>query len=113
MNIRYGFASASDVDAFYGERPPQTIKAIAIYLDDEPVALAGLDLRPDHAVAFSEYKPAFAPYLKRMAVLRAVKAVQKMIFSHPLPVYCQTDNEPFLERLGFKNLEKDVNDGLA
>ncbi len=107
--ITFRLASASDVDRYYGERPASTIKAIAIVKDGEPVALVGLELLRDRAIAFSEYKPELEPDLKSMPVLRAVKAAQRMFLDHPLPVLVvNTTNPPLLERLGFTEIEPGV-----
>ena len=100
--IRHRFAIAADIERYYGEMPRQTLQAIVIEMDGEPVAIVGLARERDRFVAFSEYKPELEPYLKTMPVLRAVKAAQKLIFSAPLPVVvCNTTNPKLLERLGF------------
>ena len=107
--ISYRYASAADVDRFYGERPEQTIQAIVICVDDEPKAIVGLDRRKDRYIAFSEYKPEFEPYLKSMTTLRALKAAERMFHSAPLPVIVQnTSNPTLLERLGFIEIQPGV-----
>jgi hypothetical protein len=103
------YASAADVDKYYGERPPQTIRAAVVTLDDEPVGIAGLSYDGDRYTAFSEFKPELEPHLKSMPVLRAVKAVQKMILTADLPVIVQnTTNPKLLERLGFIEIQPGV-----
>lgn len=107
--IRWRYATAADVDRYYGERPRQTMRAIVVLLDDEPVGIVGLANEGDRLVAFSEYKPELEPHLKSMTVLRVVKAAQKMILTASLPVIvCETTNPKLLERLGFAEIEPGV-----
>lgn len=103
------YASAADIEKYYGELPPQTIRAVVVTLGDEPVGIAGLSFDGDRYTAFSEFKPALEPHLKSMPVLRAVKAVEKMIRTANLPVLVQnTTNPKLLERLGFREIQPGV-----
>lgn len=109
--ISHRFATAADIDKYYGERPAATIRAIVILIDDEPAGIAGLVLKRggDRCLAFSEFKPELEPHLKTMPVLRAVKSAQRMILETPLPVLVyDTTNPPLLERLGFTEIEPGV-----
>lgn len=100
--ILWRFATGADLDRFYGARPEQTGRVIAILQDDEPVTLFGLVYCGDHAMAFSDVKPEFAPCLKSMTVLRAIKAAQTMFDACLLPVFAlKTTNNGILPRLGF------------
>lgn len=107
--ITYRLASAADVDRYYGERPSSTIRAVMIFLDEEPVGIAGLSRAGDRFVAFSEFKPELKPHLKSMPVLRAVKAAQRMIHEAPLPVIVQdSENPELMIRLGFVEIRPGV-----
>lgn len=107
--ITHRYATAADVDRYYGEHPEPTTQAIVILLDDEPAGMAGITRERDRAIAFSEYKPALEPYLKTMPVLRAVKAAQKIIRSTTLPVLVfDSTNPALMERLGFRLIEPGV-----
>ena len=100
--ISYRFATAADIDAYYGERPDQTIKALVVLMDEVPMGIVGLELQRDRAVAFSEFNPELEPHLKSMPVLRAIKAAQALYRASPVPVIVQnTSNPKLLERLGF------------
>jgi hypothetical protein len=102
MKITYGTASASEIDAYYGERPSETIKAIIIRLDGMPAGVIGLARQQGSARAFSEYKPELEPFLKSIAVARAIKAAQKMFASYALPIYAIREGcAGILERVGF------------
>ena len=95
-------ATAADVDAFYGERPAQSMRAIAIVKDEKPLAIIGLAFEGDRFQAFSEYKPELEPHLKSMTVLRAIKQGQAMIAAATLPVVAYSKGNPaLLKRLGF------------
>lgn len=107
--IAWRFATAADIDSYYGERPQVSVRAIVVTLDGEPVGIVGLELRGDRAVAFSEYKPALEPHLKSMPVLRAVKAAQRMFRASRVPVVvANTSNPKLLERLGFIEIAPSV-----
>jgi hypothetical protein len=107
--ISFRHATAADIDRYYGERPQQTLKALTILLDDEPVAIIGLALEGDRFQAFSEFKPELEPHLKTMPVLRAIKTAQKMIAAAPLPVVAISKGDPtLLKRLGFHEVREGV-----
>jgi hypothetical protein len=106
--ITWGYAIAADVDAFYRDRPVETIRAIVIKLDAEPAAIIGLAKEPDRDRAFSEYLPALKPHLKSMAVLRAIKAFMRWVESSKVPVYAISEGTGLLERLGFQRVNGEV-----
>lgn len=107
--ISFRAASGSDVDRFYGERPSETLTAIAILLDGEPVAILGLANDIGCYRLFSDYKPELEPHLKSMTVLRALKAVQNLCAKAGLPVYALQERDPeILERLGFQRIRDGV-----
>ncbi len=107
--ITHRLATADDIDRFYDGRPDQTIQAVVILLDGEPVGIAGLARERERFIAFSEHKPALAPHLKTMPVLRAVKAAQKIIRSASMPVLVfDSQNPALMERLGFRLIEPGV-----
>lgn len=107
--IQYRYATAADIDRYYGARPEQTLKAIVILKDDEPMAVVGLANEGDRLVAFSEFKDEFEPHLKSITVLRAIKAAQAMFHDASLPVIVvKTTNPRLIERLGFIEIEPGV-----
>jgi hypothetical protein len=107
--LTFRYATAADVDRYYDERPEQTIRAIVILLNDEPVGIVGLAYEGDRYTLFSEYKPALEPHLKSMTVLRAVHAAHRMVRAANLPVLVvNTSNPALLERMGFREIEPGV-----
>ncbi len=107
--IEYRFATAADIDSYYGERPEVTVRAIAVLLDGKPVGMLGLELRGNLAVAFSEFLPELEPHLKSITVGRAIKAAQALFRACPVPVIvANTSNPPLLERLGFSEIAPGV-----
>lgn len=106
--ITWDTASSRDIDAFYQHRPRETLRAIAIRLNGEPVAIIGLAKEPDRDRAFSEYKPALCPYLKSMTVLRAIKAFMRWVEASRVPVYAVSEGTGLLERLGFQDIGEGV-----
>lgn len=102
--ITWNYATTVDIDAYYGERPRATMRAIAIHLDGITVAIIGLYFDAGRMMAFSEYKPELEPYLKSMAILRAIKAAQQLFAQSKRPVYAVREEcTNILERVGFKH----------
>lgn len=107
--VTFGPATAPDLDAYYGGRNRQTMRAIVVKLDDSPAGVIGLAKARDRLLMFSEYKPELAPYLKSMGALRAIKEAMRWASESKLPVFavCQ-DSERLLERLGFVHVQDGV-----
>lgn len=107
--ITWGYASASDIEAFYGEHPAVTIRAVIIHLDGVPAGVIGLAFEGDRARAFSEYRPELASHLKSIPVLRAIKAAQGMYASSVKPVVAVREGcSGILERLGFESVDGEL-----
>lgn len=109
QRVTWSVATASDIDAFYGERPCQTMKAIVIRRGCHPVGIIGMVLDKHVMRAFSEYVPEFEPHLRSMAVLRAIKAAQQMFSATTWPVIAMRGSDcEILKRVGFELVEGDV-----
>lgn len=84
-----------------------TVKAQVIRLDGAAAAVVGLSYNGHQVVLFSDYKPSFKPYIKSMAVLRAIKKVHAMMKASRAPIYAVADegemqSPDLLARLGFE-----------
>lgn len=104
--IKIKHATAADVDAFYGSRPHQTVRALVACLDEKPVGIIGLARENGCSKIFSEYSPELKDKLKCMAILRAIKTVLGWARYSSLPVIAvaqpeESDSPRVLERLGF------------
>jgi hypothetical protein len=97
-------ARASDLKALYPVKPFETVRALVITVDGEPCGIIGLAKEPQCDRAFSEYRPALEPYLKRMAVLRAILAFMQWVKTNPVQVYALSEGTGILERLGFTHV---------
>lgn len=111
--IAYRYATAADIARYYEGRPHPTLRAVVLTLDDEPAAIVGVANEGGYGKLFSEYKPEFAPHLKSMATLRAIKLAMSLVASSRLPVVAvrdedEPDSDRVLKRLGFVNEEEDV-----
>lgn len=83
------------------------MRAMAILMDDEVVALVGVVREPDWGKFFSEHKPQLEPHLKSITVWRAIKASMEYVRSYRGPVMsCARHAEGclMLHRLGFQHL---------
>jgi hypothetical protein len=107
--VTYGPATAADLDAYYGGRNRQTLRAIVVKLDDVPMGVIALVRERDRYLMISESKPELEPHLKSMAALRAIKAAMAWVRETKVPVFavCQ-DSERLLERLGFVHVQDGV-----
>lgn len=102
-------ASAADIDAYYGERPRQTMKALVIKKGERPVAIIGMVMDKQIMRAFSESVPELEPHLRSMTVLRAIKAAQRMFSESVRPVFAVRGSDSgILERLGFVPVDSDL-----
>lgn len=102
-------ATAADIDSFYGERPRYNLRAVAVRMDGQPVAIIGMADERFRMRAFSDYRPELEPYLKSITVLRAVKAAQQMFASCNKPIVAVREGCPkILERVGFVQVQDDV-----
>lgn len=106
--ITWGPASAAEVDEFYSHRPRETLRALVIRVDGKPAGIVGLAQEPDRLRAFSEYTDELCPHLKRMSVLRAIKAFMKWVEESKVPVYAISEGTGLLERLGFVSDDGEV-----
>lgn len=111
--IAYRFATAEDIASFYEGRAHPTLRAVIVTLDGAPSAIVGLAREGLHAKFFSEYKPEFAPHLKAMSTLRAIKLAMSFVADSRLEVFAVADDEEpdshrVLTRLGFVHEEEDL-----
>ena len=107
--IAWRFASTADIEQYYGERPRESLRAVAIVVDGEPAAIIGMAIERGRMRAFSEYKPALEPHLKSMPVLRAIKAAQQMFAQTSMPIVAVREGgSVILERIGFDHVDGDT-----
>ncbi len=106
--ITWGPASAAEVDALYTVRPRETLRALVIMVDGTPAGIIGLAQEPERFRAFSEYTDELCPHLKRLPVLRAIKAFMKWVEDSKVPVYAISEGTGLLERLGFVSDDGEV-----
>lgn len=107
--LTWSVASATDIDAFYGERPRQTMKAVVVKKGERPMAIIGMVMDKQIMRAFSESVPELDPHLRSMTVLRALKAAQKMFSESARPVFAVRGSDSgILERLGFVPVDGDL-----
>jgi hypothetical protein len=107
------FATAEDIDRYYGSRPEQTVQAMVIQLDGQVVGLIGVARHMDHARFFSEFRAELRPHLRALPVMRAIKRVQGIVRGSRLPVYAiaeetEVDAARILTRLGFVHHQENI-----
>lgn len=107
--ITWGYASAADIETFFGKPMKETMRAIVISVDGRPSGVIGMAFEGDRMRAFSECREELAPYLKSMPVLRAIKAAQAMFASSVKPVIAVREGcSGILERLGFVQVDEEL-----
>lgn len=106
------WATPEDIDAFYGKRPPQTVRAMILEIDGVVVGIGGLTSEPGQAVAFIDLKPEAKQHKK--ALVRALRTgYDKLMRDNKLPIIAVADpNEPtaegLLKHFGFEHMENGV-----
>jgi hypothetical protein len=111
--IGWRFATAADIDAYYGSLPEQTIRAIVWTLNDEIAGVIGIARHADHVRFFGEFHEGFRRHLRSLRILRTIKQVQRWVSESLLPVYViAEETEPdavrFLMRFGFVPYEENI-----
>lgn len=84
------------------------MRANAVLMDGEVVALVGVAREPDIGKFFSDVKPALQPHLKSITVWRAIVGAMDYVRAYPGPVLASAEHAEgclMLHRLGFKYLE--------
>jgi hypothetical protein len=113
QRLSWRFATAADIQQFYGGAQHPTMRAVVIELDGAVTAIVGLARRADHAQFFSEFREQLRPHLKRLPIMRAIKQVQAFAKESRLPVLAVAEEtEPdavrILSRLGFEHHAENV-----
>jgi hypothetical protein len=103
-------ATAADLAAFYGAPIPHTVQAMVVEADGTPLAIIGLVRSHGQLTLFSDYRPEFRPYMRKIATMRALKRVTGWMQERARVVFAISDrNEPespaLLERLGFEHID--------
>ena len=106
--LTWDYATAADIDAYYEDRPRETMRAIVVKLDGAPVGIIGLAKEVDRDRAFSEFKPELQPHLKSMPVGRAIMAFVKWMNASRVPIYAISEGTGVLDRLGFRCVGGDI-----
>lgn len=107
--LTHRFATSNDLMRFYGEARPETIQAVIVHADDEPVAVIGLVLRKQCALLFADYTPLAYELRHSMAILRAIKKAMTLVQKSKRPVYSvRQEGTDLLVRLGFIQVSEDV-----
>lgn len=99
-------ATAADIQAFYGDQPRPTLKALVVTRGDEILGVVGLAREGMRSKYFSEIKEDLRPRLKRMIALRTIWRSIELVRNSRLPVYAlaqadEPDAHRLLQRLGF------------
>lgn len=108
-DLTWRYATAADLLEFYGLRPAETTRAAVVLMGGVPAAVVGIALTREHARFFSDVRPELRPHLKRMPVLRAIKAAMRFVEAYRGPVLAVRDpfpeSEALLRRLGFEYVD--------
>lgn len=106
--IEMRWVTPADIDAFYGARPPQTVRALALVEEGKVIAIGGLTSEKQYAVAFIDLKPEARKHKK--ALVRAMRtAYERLVQNSKQPIIAIADpNEPtaagLLEHFGFEHI---------
>ena len=100
-------ATAADIDAYYGTRLHESLRAYVIFMNGEPMALIGIARHKTYSRMFSEFKPEFREHLQCVTILRTIKKAMQFVKESRVPVIAvaQSDeptSRSILKRLGFR-----------
>lgn len=105
--IESRFATASDVDRYYGARPHESMRAYIVLMNGEPMGIIGIAKQKRFVRLFSEFKPELREHLTCMTILRTIKKAMQLVKESRVPVIAvASPDEPksrsIIERLGFR-----------
>lgn len=108
--LTWRYATAADIRVLCGDYRPPTLKAVVILVDGQPEGMIGI-AREEWAVRFfSQYTERLDPYLKSIAVWRAIKRAMQWVEDYPTDVYARAQHDEgrrILARLGFEQSPED------
>jgi hypothetical protein len=107
-DVRWRYATPADIQTFHGGPVSQTMRAVVVEADGEPVVMVGLVNGGGAQYFFSEERADAASHRRRLATLRALKRVMEWVSASAVPVFSVSDNDALMGRLGFKKLEQGV-----
>jgi hypothetical protein len=87
-----------------------TVQAMVVEVGEEILAVIGLVRAHDQVTLFSDYRPEFRPFMRRIATMRALRTVRGWMAARGVPVFAIADpGEPespsLLERMGFEHFD--------
>jgi len=107
--VTYRYATQADVLAFYGRPHEMSMRAVAVIVDEQPVGIIGLAMGVDCCTLFADSKPEIEPYLKSMAVYRAIALAMKLVKQSKRTVLAiRQPGTDILPRLGFEHVQGEV-----
>jgi len=100
----------NDLLAFYGEMFSESVRGLAVELDGEPVAVAGV-IHTNPLQAFSQIREPLRKYPK--TIMKTARRLKSILNVYESPVYAFADKDEknsvnFLKRVGFIQLEDGV-----
>lgn len=105
--ITYRSATAGDLEDFWGEYPPVSVRAVAFFLDGKIVGIGGWKMEGGSFVLFSEIKDGVK--VEKATIFRCARIVMDMAAENKCPMHAATDNPRFLESLGFQPFDTVTN----
>lgn len=99
-------ARQPDIERFYGQTPPYSMRGIVALEDGEPIGIGGLFVFQGRLFMFSEIRPHALKY--RRHILRAARRVLQLA-AGKIVYACaeQWDSAPrFLQHLGFELIDE-------
>jgi hypothetical protein len=108
--ITHRIATKQDLVDYYGVAPKQTMRAIVVLMDNEPVGMAGLVREQGMLKYFTEYKDELEPYLGTVAVLRPALKVMRWVRAAKIPVFSMASHDAghrALQKVGFQHIQQE------
>lgn len=111
--IGYRYATAADIEGYYGFPQKETIRAYVWTLDGEVEGVIGLVRQGNHMVFFSDVSDRLLPLLERFAAKRVFIKAMEWVKATTMPVYAVAvtgqgyKGHELLTKLGFTQYDED------
>lgn len=102
------YAREDDIVEYFGDSTGETVRAIVAEVDGKVAGIVGVVREDSHGMYFSNFSEDLRPYLRSVAVMRAIKQSMDIVRAYRGPVISIAETVEgcrILNRLGFRHLE--------
>ena len=105
-SITYRVATQSDIEIFYGQKAPYTMKAIIFFLDGVPFGIGGYKIDSSRFIIFSEMKENVK--VSKYTILRCAKIIMDLVKERGSVMIAASQNKKLCEMFGLKHVDGEI-----